>query len=131
MSQIKFELTSRNTQQDKTTTLKRTDGGDEGSSQLERKRFHQRSRTPEAQLSSSAMTKNKTLIIREQIETQQVAGEKETATYSVATTVGLDRGGPSAVMLPSAGSLLNVCDEVRYLQRSTVRPFPECYIKTT
>lgn len=54
--QMKFELASRNTQQDKTTTLNHPDGGDVGSLQMEPKMFHQRKRMPEARLSSSAMT---------------------------------------------------------------------------
>lgn len=54
--QMKFELAFRNTQQDKTTKLNHTDGGDMGSLQMEPKTFHQRNRMPEAQLSSSAIT---------------------------------------------------------------------------
>lgn len=48
----KFELASRNTQQDKTTTLIHAGGEDVGSLQMEPKMFHQRNRMPEARLSS-------------------------------------------------------------------------------
>lgn len=54
--QMKFTLASRNTQQDKTTTLNHADGGDVGLLQMEPKMFHQRKRMPEARLSSLAMT---------------------------------------------------------------------------
>lgn len=56
LRQMKFELASRNTQQDKTTTLNHDDGRDVGSLQMEPKMFHKRNRMLEAPLFSPAMT---------------------------------------------------------------------------